>query len=52
MKKYTVPEVLAELKKVRIIEMSNGKHLCTEITKKQRTLCSTFGIPDPGTPGY
>ena len=37
-KKYTLSEILYELKKIRIVEMLNGKKYLTEITKRQRTL--------------
>ncbi|NOY65444.1 MAG: IS1634 family transposase [Nitrospirae bacterium] len=46
-KKYTLSEVLYELKKLRLVEMLNGKKYLTEITKKQRTLYEKFGIPLP-----
>lgn len=46
-KRYTLSEVLYELKKLRLVEMLNGKKYLTEITKKQRTLYEKFGIPLP-----
>ena len=46
-KQWSVAEVLAELKKLRRIEMSSGRTYLTEITKKQRTLFEKLNIPIP-----
>jgi len=46
-KKHTLSEVLFELKKLRMVEMLNGKRYLTEITKKQRTLYEKLGVPLP-----
>lgn len=46
-KKYTVAEILAELKKVKQIELNTGKMLISEITKKQRTLFEALGVSIP-----
>ena len=44
---YTVSEVLFELKKLRIVSLSNGKVYLTEISKKQRMLFEQFDVPIP-----
>lgn len=46
-KQLSVAEVLAELKKLRRIEMSTGRSYLTEITKKQRILFEKLNIPIP-----
>lgn len=46
-KKYTLSEVLYELKKIKVVEMLNGKRYLTEVTKKQRTIYEKLGIPLP-----
>lgn len=48
----TIAEVLAELKKLRVVEMTSGKTYLTEITKKQRTLFEKLNIPIPVSPRY
>jgi len=45
--KYTIPEVFFELKKLRRVEMTNGKEYLTEVSKKQRTLFEKFEVPVP-----
>lgn len=37
-KKYTIDEVMYELKKIKIFELENGKKIITEISKKQKDL--------------
>ncbi|MBN2054997.1 IS1634 family transposase [bacterium] len=51
-KTYSVPSLLAELKKLRTIEMSNGTVLLTELSKKQRDIFKAFGFPPPEQPSY
>ena len=46
-KKYTLSEILYELKKLRVVEMLNGQRYLTEITKTQRELYENLGIPLP-----
>jgi transposase len=46
-KKYTLSEVLYELKKIKVVEMLNGKRYLTEVTKKQRTIYEKLGVPPP-----
>lgn len=46
-KKYSVSEVLHELKKLRYVEMTSGKTYLTEITKKQRLIYDALGVPIP-----
>jgi len=43
--KYTIPEVFFELKKLRVVKMTNGKEYLTEVSKKQRTLFEKFEVP-------
>ena len=45
--KYTIPEVFFELKKLRVVKMTNGKEYLTEVSKKQRTLFEKFEVPVP-----
>jgi transposase len=45
--KYAIPEVLFELKKLRVVKMTNGKEYLTEVSKKQRTLFEKFEVPVP-----
>ena len=46
-KKYTFSEVLYELKKIKVVEMLNGKRYLTEVTKKQRTIYAKLGVSFP-----
>jgi len=46
-KTYTIPEVFLELKKLKVVTLSNGKSYLTEISKKQRLLFEKFGVPPP-----
>jgi len=39
--------VLAELRKLRQVDMSTGKSFLTEITKKQRNIFETLNVPIP-----
>lgn len=44
---YTVREMLSELKKLRVVEMLNGKCLLTEVSKRQRQIFKAFDIAVP-----
>ena len=46
-KRYTQEEVMSELKRLKIIELSNGGKMLTEISKGQNSLFKTFNIPKP-----
>lgn len=46
-KTYTQEEVLCELKKLKIVELSPGKKILSEITKTQKMLLKAFDIPEP-----
>ena len=46
-KAYTQEEVMYEMKKLKIVELSSGKKIMTEITKKQKTLLKALEIPEP-----
>jgi len=46
-KDYTIEEMMYELKKIKMIELENGKKIITEISKKGRTLFKNFGIELP-----
>lgn len=46
-KNLTIPEVLYELKKLKVIEMINGRRYLTEISKEQRMLYQKFEMPIP-----
>jgi len=46
-KNWTVAELLMELKKIKLITMANGKTVLTEVSKKQRSLLTTFGVELP-----
>ena len=46
-KTYTLSEVFFELKKLRIVTLTNGKSYLTEISKRQRNLFEKFEVPVP-----
>jgi len=46
-KTYTLSEVFFELKKLRIVTLTNGKSYLTEVSKKQRNLFEKFEVPVP-----
>ena len=46
-KKYSVIELLKELKKLKKVEMLNGSSYSTEISKKQRNILEAFAVPIP-----
>ncbi|MFH0734602.1 MAG: IS1634 family transposase [bacterium] len=45
--KYTVKELIYELKKLRIVTMSDEKHFITEISKHQREIFNAFELQMP-----
>ena len=45
--KYTIREVICELKKLRVVEKDDGKLFLTEISKKQRHLFKQFEVKIP-----
>ena len=46
-KRYTQEEVMSELKRLKIIELSGGRKMLTEISKGQGALFKVFGVPRP-----
>jgi transposase len=46
-KRYSVREIMYELKKIRIVEMTNGKSYLTEISKRQKEIFNKFGVETP-----
>ena len=46
-KTYTQEEVMCELKKLKIVNLSQDKKVLTEMTKKQKELFNAFKIPKP-----
>jgi transposase len=44
---YSVREMLYELRKLRLVEMSNGKRVLTELSKRQKNIFKKFDIPLP-----
>jgi transposase len=44
---YSARELLYELKKIRLVEMKDGTHVLTEISKRQRGIFKTFDIEMP-----
>ena len=46
-KRYTQEEVMVEMKRMKIIELGTEKTLHTEISKNQKYLLKTLGIPIP-----
>ena len=46
-KKWTAPQIFAELKKLRVVEMIDGRSYLTEISKKQRTILAALNISIP-----
>ncbi|MGC8804366.1 MAG: IS1634 family transposase, partial [Candidatus Ratteibacteria bacterium] len=46
-KDYTAPELLSELKKIKMVEMENGRVYFTEVSKKQRDIFQKFGLTIP-----
>ena len=48
-KKYTIQEIIYELKKIKRIQLRNEMFIITEISKKQRDLFKCFKIKIPQT---
>lgn len=46
-KKWTQEEVMYELKKLRIVDLTPKRTILTEITKRQKSLFKIFQIPEP-----
>ena len=46
-KTYTMAEVFADLKKLRIVTLTSGRTMLTEISRRQRTLFQKFDVPLP-----
>jgi hypothetical protein len=46
-KDYSLTELLYELKKIKIVEMENGKKYMTGVSKKQRELLQNFNLAVP-----
>jgi len=46
-KSFTMAEVFADLKKLRIVTLTSGRTMLTEITKRQRMLFQKFDVPLP-----
>lgn len=44
---YSLRELLCELKKIRVVEMANGKHVLTEISKRQQEIFKLLEIDAP-----
>jgi len=47
LKKYSVREIIYELKKIKIVEMSDGNLYLTEISKRQKNIFKAFNIEIP-----
>jgi transposase len=46
-KRYSIREIMYELKKIRIVEMDNGTSFLTEVSKRQREIFNKFNIEIP-----
>ena len=46
-REWSVRELLCELKKIRIVELYDGSHVFTEISKRQRRIFKAFNIDPP-----
>ena len=46
-KNYAMPEILAHLKKWRLVSLSNDKHVFSEFSKKQREILAALKISPP-----
>jgi transposase len=46
-KRYSTRELMYELKKLRLVEMSHGKAYLTEVSKRQRTIFEKFDVNIP-----
>ena len=49
-KKYSIKEIIYELKKLKIINMSNNKSHLTETTKRQKSIYEKFSMEVPSCP--
>ncbi|MGB3974886.1 MAG: transposase [bacterium] len=49
---FSVADIMAKLKILRSVTLSNGKTYLTEMTKKQRDILTAFNIPLPKKPCY
>lgn len=45
--RYSVRELLCELKKLRLVEMQNGTKVLTEISRRQKDIFKAFKLPPP-----
>jgi transposase len=45
--RYSVRELLCELKKIRLVEMKNGTQVLTEISKRQKDIFKAFKLQSP-----
>jgi transposase len=48
-RRYSVRELLYELKKLRLVEMNNGKQVLTECSKRQKEIFKVFQVSVPTT---
>lgn len=46
-KRFTQEEVMSELKRLKIIELTKGTKILTEVSKHQSQLFKEFGAPVP-----
>ena len=46
-KRYTQEEVMSELKRLKVVELSDNRKILTEISKNQKYLFKLFHIPEP-----
>ena len=46
-KRYSIREIMYELKKLRIVEMSNDTLYLTEVSKRQRKIFEKFAVKIP-----
>lgn len=46
-KQYSVKEIMYELKKIKVVEMCDGKSYLTEITKRQKDIFKAFNVDIP-----
>lgn len=49
-KNHSFNTVIAELKKLRVIEFRNGKRILTELTAAQKAIYKAMGIKPPSQP--
>ena len=46
-KRYSVREIMYELKKLRMVEMNNGSFYLTEVSKRQKEIFNKFDVEIP-----